>query len=729
VSAVDPERPVPPPPLLPFRRALDDVRAATALTQARPAYSAGLRAALATTAPLLLDHLLHTGGGTWMSVAGFIGALADKGGPYRTRAGTLLAIALGGGAAAALGALIAEHPAVAIPVTFLVAVVCGLARAYGNAGVSVGTGVLTIYVISLGYPPASAGEPVARLAYFLAGGAWVMLLSLVLWPLRPYRPVREAVAAAYRAVAEYADDLAARAQGGEAPAPLRVRAALEVARAALATVRRGRPGESGRGERLLVLGETADQIFGWLFGLSDEVEAVRREGQADGARSALAELARAIAETLRALAAAIEEEDQSTAVTVGWSGDTLRRALEAGAEDLETDPLAHYRQAAQIVDRAAQYASVAAALTPGLNAGSRPLPLERKGEIEDPEPPLPWLGPLRAALSPGSLVFRYALRVGIVTAAAVALTSALGLRRGYWVTVTAIIILQPYVGATSLRALQRVLGTVVGGALAALLAAAFHSTAAVLVMVFVFSAVSVALLPLNYAAFSAFLTPTFVLLAEANAGDWHLAGLRIVNTLLGGALAVAGTWLLWPSPEAERLPQYLADMLQAMRGYLADVIARFDDRSDAASEALRAARRRVGLAILNAEESLERLLGEERGRAGDVTPAMTLVTYARRFTASIAALALSRHSVAAVPARALAGLAGEMDAALADLVAAVAEGRRPGPLDAVGEPADPTLPPLLRGRLTRLRRQLKTLHDAVERQVAAARLAKRGVKL
>jgi uncharacterized membrane protein YccC len=245
----------------------------------------------------------------------------------------------------------------------------------------------------------------------------------------------------------------------------------------------------------------------------------------------------------------------------------------------------------------------------------------------------------------------------------------------------------------------------------------------------VFSAVSVTLLPLNYAAFSAFLTPTFVLLAEANAGDWHLAGLRIVNTVLGGALAVAGTWILWPSPEAERLPEYLAEMLQAMRGYLATVIARFDDRSDAAGQALRAARRRVGLAILNAEDSLERLLGEQRGRAGDVTPAMTLVTYARRFTASIAALALSRHSVAAVPARALAGLAGEMDAALADLAAAVAEGRPPRPLDAVGEPADPTLPPLLRGRLTRLRRQLKTLHDTVERQVAASRLAKRGVKL
>jgi hypothetical protein len=77
---------------------------------------------------------------------------------------------------------------------------------------------------------------------------------------------------------------------------------------------------------------------------------------------------------------------------------------------------------------------------------------------------------------------------------------------------------------------------------------------------------------------------------------------------------------------------------------------------------------------------------------------------------------LSRHSVAAVPAGALERFASGMDQALADLATALAEGRAPRPLEPLGEPADPTLPPLLRGRLTRLRRQLKTLHDAVDRQ-------------
>jgi uncharacterized membrane protein YccC len=312
-------------------------------------------------------------------------------------------------------------------------------------------------------------------------------------------------------------------------------------------------------------------------------------------------------------------------------------------------------------------------------------------------------------------VLRYALRVGLVTAAAVALTTSLGLARGYWVTITAVLILQPYTGVTSVRALQRVLGTIVGGALTAVLAAFFHAPLAILVLTFVFSAVSIALLPLNYAAFSVFLTPTFVLLAEASAGDWHLAGVRIVNTVLGGALALAGSRLLWPTPESERTPVYLAASFRAMRRYFDEVVARFDDRGDEAGRALRAARRHVGLAILNADESFQRLLGEHRGSAEELAPIMTLATYARRLTASIAALALSRHSVEERPRERLAPFAQAVDATLEDLASALEENRPPAPMGDIPDPSGALPSPLLRGRLTRLRRQLRTLHDAVGR--------------
>ena len=152
-----------------------------------------------------------------------------------------------------------------------------------------------------------------------------------------------------------------------------------------------------------------------------------------------------------------------------------------------------------------------------------------------------------------------------------------------------------------------------------------------------------------------------------------------------------------------------------MRRYFDMTIARFGDRGESAGRTLRESRRAAGLAILNADESFQRLLGEHRGAPQELASVMTLLTYARRFTASIAALALSRHSVDAPPAEALGPFAQGLRAGLDDLTEALAESRSPAPFRDVPIPSGPEVPPLLQGRATRLSRQLKTLHDAVDR--------------
>ena len=122
-------------------RTLHTVRAATSLATARPAYAAGLRGAIATVIPLVVDQLLGTGGGTWMSLAGFNVALADRGGPYRIRAATMSAVTLCCALGLMLGSLASSHIGIAIPLTFAVALAASLARVWGVAGASVATRV------------------------------------------------------------------------------------------------------------------------------------------------------------------------------------------------------------------------------------------------------------------------------------------------------------------------------------------------------------------------------------------------------------------------------------------------------------------------------------------------------------------------------------------------------------------------------------------------------------
>ncbi len=715
-----------------FRRAHHTFRTATFFTTARPAYAAGVRASLATVIPLAAGQLLgHADAGTWMSLGGFSGALSDRGGSYSARAWTMTALLGTGAAAAALGTLVSGHLIPALIVTFLVAFFSSVLRVWGNPGISVGGATLSVYVVALAIPAAYPAEALERAGYLVLGGVWAMGIALVLWPLRPYRPARVAISAVYSALADYVEQLAVESRmkdTTEWPAHFTpaestsMRTALENATSVLVQLRRGRPGAVDRGERLLVLAELADQLFGHGVALGETLAALRASGRNEILHERCIELLREIAATARAIAIGVETERHAAPIPVTWSGDPLREAMRTMSNE-DIDP--QYEHAAVILDRAAQFASSASATVEVLNgddpdadalAAAR---LIRAPASEEPREEHALWNSFRAMLSPGSLIVRFALRVAVVTTIAVALTELLELKRGYWVTITVIVILQPYTGVTLTRAVQRVLGTVLGALLAAALGAYFHDPRAILVIATVFVACCVALLPINYAAFSVFLTPTFVLLAEASAGDWHLAGTRVMNTLLGGALALVGARLLWPSPERTRFPANAAAALRANSAYLSGVIELYDDRSDAAGESMRAMRRAIGLATVNAEESLQRALTEAHGDKRKLAPALTVLAYTRRFTASAAALAISRHVVDGSMRVKLEPFRRAAVATLENLAWALEEWGAPAPLPAFDVKDATHLSPLVKARIDRLARQVMTLHDAVARMTSA----------
>ena len=665
--------------MTPLRRTTHHFRAAATLGATKPAYAAGLRAAVATMVPVIVGSALTGEAATWMSLAGFNGALTDRGGSYRTRALTMGLLAVTAAIGVGLGALAHGHLVAAILLTFAVSVACALARVWGAPGAGIGGAVLCSYLISLAVPPDGATEALHRALFAIAGGAWAMLISLVLWPLRPYRPVRVAVAACYRAVANYADDLAARTQRGDShdawellTPTVTVRAAIEEARAVLASTRLGRPGESERGERLLVLHEAAEQMFVHLIALGDTIESMAAAQRDPAVGVVLAATLADLALTARRTADAIEAERDPPHVVIRWSGEGVRTAA---TEPARAAIDAHYEHAARLLDRVSQYADTAAETAESLNGGGA-LALDRElVSFARLEPRRSLAETLQQVLSPGSLLVRHALRVATLTAGAVWLAAAFGLKRDYWITITIVIILQPYSGATTQKALQRVLGTVLGGILTAALAAMFHDSHAMLVLIFIFVATCVALLPLNYAAYSIFLTPAFVLLAEAGAGDWHLAGLRVVNTLIGGAMALVGAWILWPTSEWRDLPTLAAAALRANRKYLLLAVRAATGDAEA-SRAMGEARREVAAAAANLEESFQRLLGEHRGPAVALKPVMTLMTYTRRFAVSVGALAVGADESIRPPSDALRPFADAASAVLEDLAEAMTSGRR-----------------------------------------------------
>ena len=660
--------------------------------------------------PLLVTQLLHSSGGTWASLGGFSAAVADRGGAYRTRALTMGALTVGAALGVFVGGLFGAHTWPAVILTLIVVGLTGLAREFGISAGGVGTSIAVAFAVSLSAPSPNATEALWRGLYLLAGGAWAMVLALVFWPIRPYRPLRRATARCYRDLAHYADYVAAVActpptelQRAELQQERRlIREAIEAARSVIAVSRRGGQGEMRRGERLLLLVQGADLLFGTLIAIDEFLESGTENDAPGFCRHAAQAVAR-FADTARRIATTIELEPHAP------------RALEPAGSAAKivaaSNSAAH---AARLLEQLDEYTTVLAANADALESGRLPSIPPALAVLTIVEDRPPALETLRASLTLNSLAMRHALRLAIVTALAVLITRLFHLQRGYWVTITVLIILQPFAGATLIKALQRVVGTVAGALLTAAFVTVVHDVRGLLVVIFVLAAVCVAYLRVNYLIYSIFLTPTFVLLAEMSAGDWHLEELRTINTLIGGALGLAGAWLLWPGSERDRFPEAASRALRAAAEHLRVVAEMWSSTDDESSVALAAARRESALAVTNAEGSLERLVAERGWRRRDLEPATTILTFTRRLISASTALGSLRHAPEAPVIRDDVGrFVGYLTKMLDCLADAIAARRVPDPC----EPAPPTLahPELTLPQFHRVSRQLDIIHAAAGR--------------
>ncbi len=201
-----------------------------------------------------------------------------------------------------------------------------------------------------------------------------------------------------------------------------------------------------------------------------------------------------------------------------------------------------------------------------------------------------------------------------------------------WVTVTTIAVLQPYPGATVRRAVERVIGTVFGCLLAVVLLRTVHDPLALSVCLIPLSAAAVLTRPRSYRLFTFFLTPVFLLFATPGNTAWSNSLWRSADAMLGGLVALLAATLITPSWERERIFDALDRVLSELSLYADMVLG--GDRDKARTAALR---RRVGVALGEAETSFERMLAEPLHDEDEAERALLLLTYCRRLTNALTA--------------------------------------------------------------------------------------------
>lgn len=687
-------RPAPSTPRAPEFPIVELVREALRFAPVGVSFTAGLRGGVAMGVPLLLAGALHAPALSWMALSGFLVSIVDKGGAWRTRASAMGWATLGACVACALGPIAGTRLDTSLALAFTGATALSFVRIYGAGAVAAGMITLVLLLVSIARPEPSLSRCLEGAAGAGAGGLWAMLLALALWPLRPYRPARLSVARALRDVASLATEVARLPLDESSAAALRgrraaVRKVIEEARTTLAATRRGRRGDTGRGERLLIVLESADQTFAAVVALRELLGGMRAQGSHAVADAVLPAM-EALASDAQRLASVIEAEGPDAPIE-------LSPAATIGAEATGDAALAEalLQRARTLMEEAAGAASTL----------EEERPIEALPAEAEAGEGVSW----REHWTWRSSVARHSLRVGVTVALGVWLTHRFALERGYWVTMAAAVILQPHLPATLSRAIQRVLGTVLGGVVAALLLSQVHDRHAMLALVFALSVVSVAVQPINYALYSALLTPTFVLLAEAGVHEPGLVEARIVNTVLGGALALAGARLLWPMSERELFPNTAAEVLDDVRALAGAALAPGFD-----AERYHSARRATGIGLIDADTSLQRWMAESPRRAAHLEAPMAFVVYVRGLTSALVALGSARP-LAGAPSS-LGAFAAAVEAELAELRSAIVEARAPREAaDVAGAAGAGGDEPALRSRLEHVAQQVTVLRGSVER--------------
>jgi uncharacterized membrane protein YccC len=641
-----------------------------------PNFKAGLRAAIATAAPLVIAGFLHRPELGLAGLAGFSVVLSDKGGAYRTRALSMASVTLLGAFATGVGMLAASHALAAVVLVALVVACAGFLRLYGAEATGVGTLVAMAMVVSLSRPGTSLATAGTHTLYFLLGGAWAALISLVFWPLRVYRPARLALASALRALAGVAHSLIDAEASPEAQIARRrllgeARTAIEAARGALGSLRKGRLGPTTRGERLVAMVEASDLVMGALVAIEDGLAFEPPEHLPELMRW-IEQVAGFVEGQLTDIATGLEDE-APLAPSMPRQSLLLAKAVRDAADSpVDHEPRILVR-AVERVDRLRELAS-------GIDDPKAP-PLVERSELSGPTSQASNWSLLQDHLSLDSAVFRHVLRSSVATAATMLVVKVLKLEHGYWATLTCLVILQPHGAQTWAKALQRVIGTVIGAGIAVLVAAWAGDPRVLVVCVFVFVAVAVAVLPMNYGAFTVFLTPAFVLLAETHAGNMSVVSERLLNTGLGALIALLCSRLILPLSERDQIRPLLVAALSTLEQLVA--LSALDEPEIGQ---VRAARRGLGMALLNAEASYQRLI-TETGIPGEQSQAvLTLLLCAHRVASGLIAIVFARGTPLH---QHLTERAVELQGALRSLGEAIAARRDPAPTPEPADAADP----------------------------------------
>lgn len=489
--------------------------------------------------------------------------------------------------------------------------------------------------------------------FLLAGAVWYNLLTLSGHLIFPIRPLQDNLARSYEQLARYLE-LKSRLFDpdleDESQAPLydlalangQLVATLNQTKVSLLTRLRGDRGQRGT-RRTLQYYFVAQDIHERASSSHIQYQTLRDQFRYSDVMFRFQRMLSMQAQACQKLSRAIllrepYQHDAHFERAFMHLDAALDRVRASGASDEQINALGFLLNNLRAID--AQLATIESVQTTA-PAGSNTETLladDRLGGLNDI-----WLR-LRCNMSPESALFRHAVRMSLVLCAGYAFIQFTGLQHGYWILLTSLFVCQPNYNATRHRLALRIIGTLVGVAIGLPVLLLVPSIEGQLVLIVLTGVLFFAFRNVQYAHATMFITLLVLLCFNLLGEGFEVALPRIIDTLIGCAIAWAAVSFIWPDWKFRNLPRVLDRAMNANCRYLDAILEQYHQGRDNRL-AYRVARRDAYNRDAELASVVSNLSTEPRADGAQRETAFRLLCLNHTFTSYISALGAHREKL------------------------------------------------------------------------------------
>lgn len=251
---------------------------------------------------------------------------------------------------------------------------------------------------------------------------------------------------------------------------------------------------------------------------------------------------------------------------------------------------------------------------------------------------------LKQHLRPQSALFRHAVRIGVIFAVGYAISLLPFAKHGYWILLTSLFVCQVSYFATKSRLKMRTFGTILGVLLGIPLLYFVPSVEGQLILTIIAGVYFFYLRSKKYAIATLMATLMVLLIFNLKGAGYSIILPRIIDTLIGCALAWLAVSFIWPDWNFRNISNTIKKSTQATLDYFDAVIEQYQTGRNNGT-AYRAARRNAHNAQIELSSMISSLSTEPNPNQVLIHTAFRYLVYSHSQLSYVSALGSHREQV------------------------------------------------------------------------------------